>query len=126
MTEKSSEEFESEIERLEQELHREKMRNIFNRIFEYRLNQKHLRAPKKVSFGQEIFHQRICYDFDNATVEIEYMYDEPFGFGKMQFFRFDGNGNKVDIEDIVELEDDDCVLFDEMFNNHGFYLSNDW
>jgi len=83
-------------------------------------------AIKRIPYSQEIFHHRICYEFDNATVEIEYMYDEPFGFGKMQFFRFDGNGNKVDIEDIVELEDDDCVLFDEMFNNHGFYLSNDW
>lgn len=124
MTEHTIEELEAMLTQAKEDLRIKNIKNSFNRIFAYLKTQTHLAAPNSVPFDEEIFHRRIIYRFDNATVEIEYLYDEVWGSGKLQFFKYDSNLEKVDIEDAIELEEGECRLFEEMFKANKLVLDN--
>ncbi|MBU3543475.1 hypothetical protein ICN49_00945 [Polynucleobacter sp. MWH-Mekk-B1] len=124
MTEHTNEELEAMLTQAKEDLRIEKMRSRFNRIFAHRKAQTYLTRPNSVPFDEEIFHRKVTYLFDNATVEIEYLYDEVWGSGKLQFFRYDSNLQKVDIEEEIELEEDECQLFEKMFRANNLVLDN--
>lgn len=124
MTEETNQDLDAMLAQGNEDLHIEKMRSSFHRIFDYIKDQTHLTRPNSVSFDERIFHRKIIYQFDNATVEIEYLYDEVWGNGKLQFFRYDSGLKKVDIENEIELEEEDCKLFDEMFRANKLILDN--
>ena len=125
MADHIKEELEAMLAQAQEDLRIEKIKNRFNRIFNHRKAQTYLTRPNSVPYDEEVFHRKILYKFDNATVKIEYLYDEVWGSGKLQFFRYDCDLEKIDVEDEIELEEDECRLFEEMFKDHQLILDNE-